>query len=92
MRRQNLVEVRISCPKTYVFCIPIYCLCQESIILRESTVLRGSIESRGIRCTRCPYKEDSRFILAREIRNQETNMKYGGGGFVADDIYFQVSQ
>ena len=40
----------------------------------ESTVLRGSIESRGIQCTLCPYKEDSRFIPAREIGNRETNM------------------
>ena len=36
--------------------------------------MRGSIESRGIQCTKCPYKEDSRFIPAREIRNLETNM------------------
>ena len=36
--------------------------------------MRGSIESRGIQCTLCPYKEDSRFILARETGNRETNM------------------
>ena len=33
--------------------------------------MRGSIESRGIQCT---YKEDSRFIPAREIGNLEINM------------------
>ena len=36
--------------------------------------MRGSNESRGIQCTLCPYKEDSRFILARETGNRETNM------------------
>ena len=36
--------------------------------------MRGSIESRGIQSTLCPYKEDSRFILARETGNRETNM------------------
>ena len=36
--------------------------------------MRGSIESREIQCTKCPYKEDSRYIPAREIGNLETNM------------------
>ena len=36
--------------------------------------MRGSTESRVIQCTECPYKEDSRFIPAREIGNLETNM------------------
>ena len=42
----------------------------------ESTVLRGSIESRGIQCINMhmPYKENSRFLPTRETGNLKINM------------------
>ena len=40
----------------------------------ESTVLRGSIESRGTQCFNVPYKENSRFFPARETGNLKINM------------------
>ena len=38
----------------------------------ESIFLRGSIEFRGIQCTKFPYKEDARFIPAWAIGNVKT--------------------
>ena len=40
----------------------------------ESTVLRGSIESRGIQCINVPYKENSCFFPMRETGNLKINM------------------
>ena len=40
----------------------------------ESTVLRGSFESRGIQCFNVPYKENSRFFPTRETGNLKINM------------------
>ena len=56
----------------------------------ESTVLRGSFESRGIQCFNVPYKENSRFFPY--AGNWKSKNKYGGVRFVTDDIHFQFSQ
>ena len=56
----------------------------------ESTVLRRSIESRGIQCIQCVLW--GKFPLFCCAGNWKSKNKYGGGRFVAEDIHFQFSQ